>query len=94
MKEIRIGQVVESTCGRDAGKFFIVIALEEKDFVLIADGKVHKIQKPKHKNKKHLRKMPAVSENMSLIDYNDLQSQNAFLRKELKRLGYSNKREV
>lgn len=92
MKEVRIGQVVQSICGRDAGKFFLVLALQG-GFALIADGKVHKIEKPKRKKLKHLQLIPASSENMNRINYNDLQSQNAFLRKELQKLGYSNTRE-
>lgn len=92
MREVRIGQVVRSICGRDGGKFFLVLSLQG-DVALIADGKVHKIEKPKRKKLKHLQLMPAVSENMNRINYKDLQSQNAFLRKELKALGYSNTRE-
>ena len=38
--------------------------------------------------------MPAVSGDMDKINYKDLQSQNAFIRKELEKLGYSNIREV
>ncbi|MDO4721189.1 MAG: KOW domain-containing RNA-binding protein [Peptostreptococcaceae bacterium] len=93
MKNVRIGQVVQSISGRDAGYFFLVLAVEEKGFVRIADGKLHKIRKPKRKNIKHLRLLPLVSENIDQINWKDLQSQDAFLRKELKRLGYSNTRE-
>lgn len=93
MREIRVGQVVQSTCGRDAGNFFLALEILEDQTVLVVDGKVHKLEKPKRKNPKHLRALTAVSEIMDHINYKDRQSQNALLRKELQRLGYSNARE-
>ncbi len=91
--KIQIGQVVKSISGRDKDRYFIIVSIVDEDYVLISDGRLRKIQNPKLKKLKHLKLMKAVSENMDKINYNDLQSQNAFIRKELEKLGYSNIRE-
>ena len=49
-----IGQYVQSTQGRDAGKDFIVVGIVDENHVLIADGGLRKIDKPKKKKVKHL----------------------------------------
>ena len=49
-----IGQYVQSTQGRDAGKTFIVVGIADENHVLIADGKLRSIEKPKKKKVKHL----------------------------------------
>jgi large subunit ribosomal protein L14e len=54
MSEIRIGQVVRSKCGRDAGKFFVIVG-REKDFVFLADGDTRRVEAPKKKNIKHVQ---------------------------------------
>ena len=48
------GQLVVSKKGRDKGKLFVVVCIVDDQFVLIADGKYHKVKKPKRKNVKHL----------------------------------------
>lgn len=58
---IKEGCVVRSVSGRDAGGFFVVLQTEG-DFAWIADGKVHRLAKPKKKRLKHLRKTNAVIE--------------------------------
>ena len=46
--------IVKSTAGRDKGKYFFVLA-EEEEFLLLADGKTRKLERPKRKNPRHLR---------------------------------------
>ena len=41
--------------GRDSGRPFVVVAIVDDDFVLVADGRYHKIGNPKKKNVKHLQ---------------------------------------
>ena len=53
-RDVRIGQVVRSKCGRDAGKYFVVIG-KEKKFVFLADGDTRKVKAPKKKNIKHIQ---------------------------------------
>ncbi|NMA06645.1 MAG: RNA-binding protein, partial [Ruminococcaceae bacterium] len=52
--EFVIGRAVISKKGRDKGRVFIVTGYSD-DYVLIADGKLRKVEKPKKKNKKHLQ---------------------------------------
>ena len=40
---IRIGSVVYSKRGRDAGGYFMVSEIRDADFVFIADGHTHKL---------------------------------------------------
>ena len=51
---VKSGDLVLSLTGRDKGNCFLVLDVEN-DFVNIVDGKVHKIQKPKRKNIKHIK---------------------------------------
>ena len=55
MTDIKIGDVVKSTAGRDKDGFFLVIDLKD-GFAYIADGKTRKIGNLKKKNVKHLIK--------------------------------------
>ena len=52
---VRIGCVVVSTAGRDEGRTFMVISSLDDEYVLISDGKTHKVEKPKKKTRKHLK---------------------------------------
>lgn len=53
--DFRKGEIVNAINGKDKDKLFIVLDIRE-NFVLIADGKSRKLEKPKLKNKKHLQK--------------------------------------
>ncbi len=50
-----LGQVVSSIAGRDAGKRFIVVKIVNESYVLISDGDLRRIEKPKKKKVKHLK---------------------------------------
>ncbi len=49
-----LGDKVCSAAGRDAGKSFFVVGILDEQYVLISDGKTHKVDKPKKKKIKHL----------------------------------------
>lgn len=51
--ELMEGMVVCSKAGRDKGRFYLVIQLEGNS-VWLADGKLHRLERPKRKNEKHL----------------------------------------
>lgn len=51
---LKLGQVVMSTQGRDAGRLFVVVEVVDENYVLICDGALRKIDKPKKKKVKHL----------------------------------------
>lgn len=54
LNEYALGQVVQSTQGRDAGREFVVVGIVDQSYVLIADGALRKIDRPKRKKVKHL----------------------------------------
>jgi ribosomal protein L14E/L6E/L27E len=47
-----IGRIVISAAGRDKGRYAVVVNYD--GYAYIADGKEHKLSKPKRKNIKHL----------------------------------------
>ena len=50
--EIARSDIVKSAAGRDKGKLFFVLAVEE-DYLLLADGRNRKLENPKRKKRKH-----------------------------------------
>ncbi len=52
--EIRKSDIVLSVAGHDKGNLFFVIA-KDGEFLLLADGKGRKLEKPKRKKIKHVR---------------------------------------
>ena len=53
---MQIGSVVYSRQGRDEGRVYLVIGAADKEgYVLVADGEVRTLAKPKKKNARHLR---------------------------------------
>ena len=54
INKIMPGQVVISKSGRDKGRFFIIKDILDDDYVLITDGDLRKLDKPKKKKLKHL----------------------------------------
>lgn len=57
--EYPIGCVVKSAAGRDSERFFVVLDTDG-EFALIADGRLRKVEKPKRKKFKHLRRTNTV----------------------------------
>ena len=55
--------IVKATAGRDAGKFFFVLAVQG-DYLLLADGKHRRVENPKRKRQKHVA---LVGESHSLV---------------------------
>ncbi|MBS6534845.1 KOW domain-containing protein [Peptoniphilus harei] len=48
------GQVVRSKKGRDEGKVYIIMDIIDDDLLLLVDGKLRKLDRPKKKKVKHL----------------------------------------
>lgn len=59
--EYSLGQIVFSKCGRDQGKPFIVVSIEE-EYVYLVDGTLRKVDSPKLKKKKHIQKTLTIIE--------------------------------
>lgn len=49
-----IGRVVYSTAGRDKKRPFVIVGVEPDGSVLIADGRLRTVARPKRKNLAHL----------------------------------------
>lgn len=60
--EVRPGQLVSSTQGRDTGRYYLVVSNFEDNFILVTDGEYRGIENPKKKNPKHLKIWPHLSE--------------------------------
>lgn len=52
--EIKSGIAAISLKGRDKGRAFVVLCQLDADFVLVADGSLRTLTRPKKKRRKHL----------------------------------------
>ena len=50
--DIARSDIVRAVAGRDKGKLFFVLAVEE-EYLLLADGRHRKLESPKRKKRKH-----------------------------------------
>ena len=50
---LEIGSIVKSMAGRDKDSYFCVVKLND-GYCFLRDGKIHKLEKPKRKNFKHV----------------------------------------
>ncbi|AUS98124.1 RNA-binding protein [Clostridium thermosuccinogenes] len=81
-----LGQVVFSKAGRDAGKRFVVVGIVDSMYVLISDGNLRRIEKPKKKKKKHLELSETVIESIGNRLLTGQKVSNADIRKALAEL--------
>ena len=49
-----LGQIVFSKCGRDQGKPFVIVSIED-EYVYLVDGNLRKVDNPKLKKHKHIQ---------------------------------------
>ncbi|MFR4554732.1 MAG: KOW domain-containing protein [Peptoniphilus sp.] len=64
------GQVVRSKKGRDEGKVYIIMEIIDDDLLLLVDGKLRKLDRPKKKKVKHLYIYKDVID--TELNFNDL----------------------
>jgi len=86
MMDISKSDIIESLAGRDKGKFFYVIDVEE-NFVLIADGKGRKLENPKRKKLKHVRRVSRTETRVAQKIMNGDKVLNSELRRDLATFG-------
>lgn len=84
--DLSVGQVVKSKSGRDKDKVFFILKIIDKEYALISDGDLRKLDKPKLKKIRHLAKYNIVSEEIKNKILDNQYINDAFLRSELKRL--------
>lgn len=68
-----VGDIVISKAGHDKSKYAMVVSVVNEQFVLIADGKLRTIEKPKLKKIKHLAKV-CETQQMQCLTYDKLQN--------------------
>ncbi len=79
---IKVGDVVVATAGKEKNQFFVVKEVDEK-FCFLVDGDRLKLEKPKKKSLKHIQKASKESFDAKLIE-SGLENVNAAIRKFLK----------
>lgn len=82
--DVQIGQVVRSKAGRDKGRVFVIIDILDDKYVLIVDGDLRKLDKPKKKKIKHLIVYKSVLKNIKEKIEKGESFNNAYVRKALK----------
>lgn len=87
MEEIALGQIVHSKAGRDKGKYFIVIGIVDDNYVLVADGKLRKINNPKKKKVMHLVFHDRIADDIKSMIMENRRIADADLRKCLHSMG-------
>ena len=87
LTDLDIGQIVKSKAGRDKGKFFVVFEKIDAKYVLIVDGSLRRIDKPKKKQIKHLAKTNIISNEIRAAILNNEKISNGFIRREFEKLG-------
>ena len=80
--DISKSDIILSLAGRDKGKLFYVIETEE-NYVLIADGKGRKLENPKRKKLKHVRRVSRTETRVAAKLQNGDKVLNSELRREL-----------
>ena len=73
-----LGSIAISLAGRDKGRTFIIVGVLDEAYVLVADGRKRKIEKPKKKKMKHIRTVAQPGgELATLIDQKGLTNRTA-----------------
>ena len=84
--DISKSDIILSLACRDKGKLFYVIETEE-NYVLIADGKGRKLENPKRKKLKHVRRVSRTETRVALKIRNGDKVLNSELRRDLATFG-------
>ncbi len=83
-----LGRIAVSTAGRDRKRAFLVVGLSGEGYVLLADGRLRKIDRPKKKKLRHVRLESAVAEDVRSQLSEGIKVQDAQIRKSIASLGY------
>ena len=84
--DISKSDIIISLAGRDKGKLFYVVDVED-GYVLIADGKGRKLENPKRKKLKHVRRVSRTETRVALKIQNGDKVLNSELRRDLATFG-------
>lgn len=81
--DFSLGEIVSSKAGRDAGRILIVVKVIDEEYILISDGDLRKIEKPKKKKTKHVKTFGIVIQSLNSKLSNNIRVSNAELKKEI-----------
>ena len=84
--DISKSDIVISLAGRDEGKLFYVMEVED-NCVLLADGKGRKLENPKRKKLKHVRRVSRTETRVAAKILNGDKVLNSELRRDLAAIG-------
>ena len=84
--DISKSDIVISLAGRDKGQLFYVVGTEE-NFVHLADGKGRKLENPKRKKLKHVRRVSRTDTRVAVKIQNGDKVLNSELRRDLATFG-------
>ena len=84
--DISKSDIVISLAGRDKDKLFYVIEIED-NYVLLADGKGRKLENPKRKKLKHVRRVTRTETRVAAKILNGDKVLNSELRRDLATFG-------
>lgn len=87
MEGIALGQIVHSRAGRDKGRYFIIVGIVDENYVLIADGDLRKIERPKKKKIKHLVFHDWIAKDIQEAFHLNKKIKDSDLRKALQSMG-------
>ncbi|MFW5647741.1 MAG: RNA-binding protein [Candidatus Alkaliphilus sp. MAG34] len=87
LTDLDIGQIVKSKAGRDKGRVFVVFGKIDAKHVLVVDGSLRRVDRPKKKQIKHLAKTNLVSNEIRAAILNNEKISNGFIRREFEKLG-------
>lgn len=88
-----LGRVVHSRAGRDKDRYFIVVGIVNKEYVLISDGDLRRIEKPKKKKIKHLVIHNINADEINQRLHNNMKITNTDVRNFLKSVGLDSQSE-
>ena len=77
-----IANLVQATAGREQGKYFFVLETDG-EYLLLADGKSRRLEKPKRKKRKHIEQIPRTESRIAEKIRNGDKVLNSELRREL-----------
>lgn len=93
MVEYKKGYFATSLAGHDKGKLYIIIEETpfsgQQDFVLLSDGVLKTVDKPKKKKKKHIQVIGTVDETIDSLLGSGQEIKNEDIKRAIKT--YSNK---
>ena len=80
--ELSNADMIVSLAGRDKGQLFFVVDTDEQ-YVYLADGKGRRLESPKRKKRRHVRKLPLYPSRVAAKLRNGDKVLNSELRREL-----------